>query len=110
MFTGTHFLIAPDAVIDDGLLDVTLLQKLPRHRLLRLFPSIYHGGHVEYKEVSVRKAANITIQSPAGMLLGPDGELLGRSPVRISCLHKDRAFFTSMQAQEKRKLFFWIDW
>ena len=35
-FTGTHFLIAPEAVIDDGLLDVTLLRQLPRHRLLRL--------------------------------------------------------------------------
>ena len=93
-YTGTHFLIAPDAVIDDGLLDITLLQKLPRHRLLRLFPTIYHGGHVEYKEISVHKAANIIIHSPAGMLLGPDGEFQGRSPARISCLHKDLAFFT----------------
>jgi len=92
-YTGTHFLIAPDAVIDDGLLDVTLLQKLPRHKLLKLFPTIYHGGHVEESEVTVHKTAHITIQSPAGMLLGPDGEFKGRTPARISCLHQDLAIF-----------------
>ena len=92
-YTGTHFLIAPGAVIDDGLLDVTLLQKLPRHRLLRLFPTIYNGGHVEQTEINVHKAANIDIQSPAGMLLGPDGEIQGRTPAQISCLHQDLAIF-----------------
>ena len=92
-YTGTHFLIAPGAVIDDGLLDITLLQKLPRHRLLRLFPTIYHGGHVERSEVTVHKAANITIRSPAGMLLGPDGEFKGRTEARISCLHQDLTMF-----------------
>lgn len=92
-YTGTHFLIAPGAVIDDGLLDVTLLRKLPRHRLLRLFPTIYHGGHVEKPEVTVHRVANITIRSPAGMQLGPDGEFQGRTPARISCLHQDLAIF-----------------
>jgi len=92
-YTGTHFLIAPNAVIDDGLLDITLLQKLPRHRLLRLFPTIYHGGHIERPEVTVHKAGNITIRSPAGMLLGPDGEFKGRTEARISCLHQDLAMF-----------------
>ena len=92
-YTGTHFLIAPGAVIDDGFLDVTLLQKLPRHRLLRLFPTIYHGGHIEQSEVTVHKATNISIRSPEGMLLGPDGEFKGRTTARISCLHQDLAIF-----------------
>ena len=92
-FTGTHFLIAPDASIDDGLLDVTILENLPRHRLLRLFPTIYDGRHVQYKEISTHKAANINIHSPAAMLLSPDGELVGHSPVEITCLHKDLTIF-----------------
>lgn len=93
-YTGTHFLIAPGAAIDDGLLDITLLENLPRHRLMRLFPTIYHGGHVERAEVLVLKAARITIRSPEGMLMGPDGEFLGKTPATISCLHKDLAIFT----------------
>lgn len=93
-YTGTHFLIAPDAAIDDGLLDITILEKLPRHRLFRLFPTIYHGGHVEQAEISVHKAVHITIRSPAGMLMGPDGEFRGETPAVVSCLHQDLAIFS----------------
>jgi diacylglycerol kinase (ATP) len=92
-FTGTHFLIAPDASIDDGLLDVTILENLPRRRLLKLFPTIYDGRHVQYKEISTHKVATINIRSPEAMLLGPDGELIGHSPTEITCLHKDLTIF-----------------
>ncbi len=92
-YTGTHFMIAPDAVIDDGLLDVTLLEALPRRRLLKLFPSIYSGRHIEYREISTRKVAAINIRSPRAMLLGPDGEFYGNSPAEITCLQKDLTIF-----------------
>ena len=92
-YTGTHFLIAPDAVTDDGLLDVTILEDLPRRRLLSLFPTIYTGKHVQYSEISTHKAARIKIHSPGSMLLAPDGEFRGYSPVEISCLQKDLTIF-----------------
>jgi len=93
-YTGTHFLIAPSARLDDGLLDVTMLESLSRRRLLKLFPSIYSGRHVDYAEISTFKAGRISIQSPGGLLLGPDGEFQGRSPVDISCLPRDLAIFS----------------
>jgi diacylglycerol kinase (ATP) len=96
-FVGTHFLIAPDAVIDDGLLDVTILRKLKRSRLLRLFPTIYSGRHVEYKEVSTHRATCIDICSPQGMLMGPDGEFCGHSPAEIRCLPRDLTIFSSLR-------------
>ena len=92
-YTGTHFLIAPDAVIDDGQLDVTVLRSLPRLRLLKLFPTIYDGRHVKYQEITTYKATSIIIRSPEAMLLGPDGEFCGRSPAEISCLHQDLTIF-----------------
>lgn len=93
-YTGTHFLIAPEATIDDGQLDVTVLSNLPRSRLLKLFPTIYNGRHIEYNEVSSYKAAQISIRSPKGLLLGPDGEFYGRSPAEISCLPLDLAIYS----------------
>jgi diacylglycerol kinase (ATP) len=93
-FTGTHFLIAPEAKIDDGQFDVTILQRLPRLRLLKLFPTIYSGRHVEYTEVSTCKASRINICSPEGFLLGPDGEFLGSTPAEITCLPGDLKVFT----------------
>jgi len=92
-YTGTHFLIAPSARLDDGQLDVTILEKLPRRRLLKLFPTIYSGRHVEYKEISSFKAAHVNIRSPQGLLLAPDGEFCGHSPVEITCLPADLTIF-----------------
>jgi diacylglycerol kinase (ATP) len=92
-YTGTSFLIAPDAKWDDGLLDLTLLANLPRRRLLRLFPTIYSGSHVKYEEVTTCKAKHIRILGPENMLLAPDGEFRGRTPVEISCLHCDLVIF-----------------
>jgi diacylglycerol kinase (ATP) len=92
-YTGTSFLIAPAAQLDDGLLDITLLGRLSRLRLLRLFPTIYQGGHVRYPEITTLRAREIRIVAPAGLILAPDGELRGSTPATISCLPRDLEIF-----------------
>lgn len=93
-FTGTNFLIAPAAAMDDGLLDITLLRRLPRLRLLRLFPSIYSGSHVTFEEVSVAQGKTIRILSPHAYPLTVDGEFHGETPAEITCLHHDLTLFS----------------
>jgi diacylglycerol kinase (ATP) len=92
-YTGTSFMIAPAARLDDGLLDLTLVSRLSRPRLLRLFPTVYRGRHVDYPEVVTRQARVIRITAPAGLELAPDGELRGHMPVQIECLHRDLRIF-----------------
>jgi diacylglycerol kinase (ATP) len=92
-YTGSSFLIAPDARIDDGLLDVTLLSALSRVRLLRLFPTVYSGRHVQYQEVSTFQAQKIRIHAPGAQMLAPDGEFHGHTPADITCLHRDLKIF-----------------
>lgn len=92
-YTGTSFLIAPGAELDDGFFDITLVRKLPRLRLLRLFPTIYKGRHVEYEEVYTCRAREIRIREPENMILAPDGEILGCTPATITCLHRDLEIF-----------------
>lgn len=92
-YTGTHFLIAPAARLDDGLLDVTLVRRLSRTRLLRLFPTIYRGAHVQHGEVLTRQASSVVISGPPGLELAPDGEIAGHTPARISCLPGDLEIF-----------------
>jgi len=94
-FTGTSFLIAPDAVFDDGWLDVVLLERLSRRRILRLFPTIYSGRHVQHKEIRVIRAREIRILAPADIALAPDGETRGQTPATISCLHRDLLIFSA---------------
>lgn len=88
-YTGTHFLIAPAARMDDGLLDVVLLSHLSRRRILRLFPTIYSGRHVGFEEVQTMRAEKIRLLKPRGMPLAVDGEFRGETPVTIECLERD---------------------
>lgn len=92
-YTGTSFLIAPGAKLDDGRLDVTLVRRLPRARLLRLFPTIYQGRHTGYPEVLTRQARTVRFRSPRGLTLAPDGETCGQIPATITCLHRDLLIF-----------------
>lgn len=91
-YTGTTFYIAPEAKLDDGLLDVIILNKISRLKLLRLFTSIYDGTHINYPEVEYIKAKKIrVIEENPGKLI-PDGEILGSTPIEFECLHRDVEF------------------
>jgi len=92
-FTGTSFMMAPSAELDDGLLDVTWLGEVPRLRLLHLLKALFSGRHVAYPEVQTRQARVVKLEAPSGYLLMPDGEFEGRTPARITCLHRDLALF-----------------
>jgi len=89
----SNFLMAPTASIDDGLLDVTLLHRINRRRLLQCFPLIFTGEHVHMPEVETFKARRIKITTDVPKVLTPDGELLGATPVEIECLARDIEVF-----------------
>ncbi|MGD2129660.1 MAG: diacylglycerol kinase family lipid kinase [Lysobacterales bacterium] len=85
-YTGTSFLIAPQAKFDDGLFDVTFVRRMSRARLLRLFPTIYRGEHLRFEEVSTFRGRQVRILAPRGLALAPDGEIRGSLPATVSCL------------------------
>ncbi len=92
-YTGTTFLMAPAAELDDGLLDITLLNKISRLKILKVFPSIFKGEHTQFDEIETFQAKKIKITTDKPMKLSPDGELLGETPIEIDCLHKDLKIF-----------------
>jgi len=92
-YTGKDFLMAPTAVIDDGLLDVILLNKLSRIRLLQCLPKIFTGEHVKLKEVECFKARKIKVAAIPQKILTPDGQLIGNTPIEIECYSKKLEVF-----------------
>lgn len=82
----SNFLMAPNAKIDDGLLDVTLLATLTRRRLLACFPKVITGEHIHLPEIDQFQAKNIRIETDTPKVLTPDGELTGKTPVQVECL------------------------
>src|SRR4030042_1663266 len=87
-YTGKDFLMAPAAKIDDGLLDVTLANKISRRRLLKALPKIFTGDHIHMKEIESIQAKHIKIETDIPKLLTPDGQLLGSTPIEVECLPK----------------------
>lgn len=84
--TGGSMLIAPEARIDDGQLDVVRVRRIGRYRLLRTFPKIYSGTHGTNPDVLFQRGQKIHIDSPSGERLLPDGDLEFETPVDISVL------------------------
>jgi diacylglycerol kinase (ATP) len=82
---GGGMLICPDADHADGLLDVTMVQSGSRTRLIRLFPTVFKGTHVELDEVLTKRAKVIAVDSP-GINAYADGELVCPLPVELSAV------------------------
>ena len=85
-YTGGNFLMAPTAEINDGLLDVNILRKLSRKRLLAIFPKLFKGTHINEPEIEYIKGEKINIVCDPVKKISPDGELLGTTPISIECL------------------------
>jgi diacylglycerol kinase (ATP) len=83
-----NFLMAPSAETDDGYLDVTILNKLGRIKLLKSFPKIFTGEHIYIEEVETFKAQSIRVETAIPKVLTPDGELMGITPIEVRCLHQ----------------------
>lgn len=82
-YTGGRMRMAPEARIDDGLMDVVAVGTIGRAALLAAFPRIYRGTHGDHPAVSFFRARRVRVESePAGRLL-PDGEIFGTTPAEI---------------------------
>lgn len=82
---GGGMRICPDARMDDGLLSVTWLNGLSRTSLVRLFPRIYSGAHVNHASVTTYEGRRIHIDAP-GQLAYADGERVGPLPISIEAV------------------------
>jgi diacylglycerol kinase (ATP) len=77
---GGGMLIAPDAKVDDGYLDLFIVHAMSRLELLKVFPKVYTGGHVSHPAVEFVRAKSVKLSS-GNMPVYSDGEARGHSPL-----------------------------
>ncbi len=82
---GGGMRICPNADPTDGLLDVTMVQSASRTKLIRLFPTVFKGTHIDLDEVRTERARTITVDSP-GINAYADGEFAFGLPVEVSAV------------------------
>jgi YegS/Rv2252/BmrU family lipid kinase len=83
---GGGMLLAPDASLEDGLLDVVMIDDMPRLRYLRLAPSVFSGRHVRQPNVHVLRSREVHVAATRPFTLYADGEAIAELPVTIRVL------------------------
>ena len=79
---GGGMMISPQSEITDGELEVFILHKVSRPKLLQIFPKVYTGKHLEHAEVEIFKAKQIRIEND-GYPMTCDGEIIGPAPFSV---------------------------
>lgn len=89
---GMH--ITPSAILDDGLLDVTLVNHGSRLRAIAMFPTVYSGRHVHRREVEQLRGRRIVLECEPTAPIYADGEQIGELPATIESLPGAATFLT----------------
>lgn len=77
---------APDASMEDDLLDLCLFDATERARFARYLAAALTGSHVGLPGVTCVKTRHAVAQGPDNRLVHVDGERLGRLPVAFDCV------------------------
>lgn len=85
-FVASGIPVAPQAEIDDGLLEVMIAPATTIPQLALLVPQVLLGLHLDSDLLIFRKATRIEIESEPSMGFNVDGELLGEEPALFEVL------------------------
>lgn len=82
-FYGFGRKVAPGARVDDGVLDVVVIKKAPKHLFFALMNELKTGAHVERPEVEILRGKEIRIEADRPLPYGADGEVDATLPVTL---------------------------
>jgi len=85
-YLGGGMRIAPEASLNDSLLDVCVIGDVGKFDLLKSLPMVYKGTHGDHPRVRMEKAEKVTVESTEKVLVHADGEVLGEGPASFSLI------------------------
>jgi YegS/Rv2252/BmrU family lipid kinase len=85
-YYGGGMMLAPDATLQDGMLDVVMVLHTPKLRFLRLLPTVFKGTHVHLDSVEVMRGATIEIAASRPFTMYADGDPIAELPVTVRTL------------------------
>lgn len=85
-YYGGGMKVAPYADIQDGVLDICVVDKLSRTRMVALFPKLIKGEHTEEEEVSFYKGKNVTLKANEEIAVNIDGEIIKSQKINFNII------------------------
>lgn len=93
----------PDAVADDGMLDLSLVKPIHFWHILFRLRYLYNGGIYRIGHVLHARGRKVRIESSPEVSLEVDGELLGETPLEFSVLSKAIRVVVGKEFLEQRQ-------
>ena len=79
--------MAPNAKLDDGLIDLVVVDaNITRQRLFSVLPKLFDGTHVNEPEVAYHQASSFSLVPQVDDILNIDGEMVGTTPINVRML------------------------
>jgi YegS/Rv2252/BmrU family lipid kinase len=89
-FFGGGMMVSPDAVVDDGLFDIVIMEGLGAFKFALNSRRVYRGEHLSVKGITVARGREVTVEpldpDGAAVLIETDGEVPGRAPAVCTLL------------------------
>ena len=77
---GGGMKVLPNAALDDGELDVCIVEALSRWDFLRAFPKVYTGSHGSHPKVRLMRGRSVSVEANRAIQVYADGERIGPLP------------------------------
>ena len=93
-YFGEGLRAAPSARLDDGLMDLYVMERGSRDELFEIFQQLPKGAHEHHPRLTVRQCRSVTLQQGDRGVCNIDGEIYKYTgPINLTCLPKHYRIF-----------------
>ena len=93
-YSGGGMIQAPNAIPDDGLFDLTVINKISKPKVILSLKRLYNGTIDKHPKVDSYTGKTIRVDSKDTIRLETDGESLGHTPIKFSIIPKSVKILT----------------
>jgi YegS/Rv2252/BmrU family lipid kinase len=83
---GGGMMLAPDASMQDGMLDVVMIRHVAKARFLALLPTVFRGAHVGQRNVEIARAREVEVRAERPFAMYADGDPIAELPATARAL------------------------
>jgi diacylglycerol kinase family enzyme len=83
---GGGMRLAPEARLDDGLLDLVMIEHISKLQFLRATPKVFNGTHGSEPNVQMRTASRVRLDADRPFAVYADGDEVAKTPAVVTTL------------------------
>ncbi len=98
-YSGGGMMQTPNAVPDDGLFDITVINKIRKGEVIRNLKMLYDGTILNHPKIDGYTGKDVMIDAEKLVHLEADGESLGHSPIEFKIIPKSINIVHNLQSE-----------